>query len=89
MAEKKLADTKFIKVKVSNRNPEAEMQSTFVGGNNVVINGKEHIKHYRLQMEQEVMIPESFAAQLDRRSAVAKDKTGNPVKVPMYIVERI
>ena len=89
MAASKVKDTKFVKVIVSNRNPEAENQSTFVGGNNIVVDGVKTIKHYRLQLDKEVELPEPFVEQLKKRSVVGKDKKGNRVNVPMYIVEEV
>lgn len=87
MAEAKLKDSKFIKVTVSNRNPEADAQSTFVGSNMVVINGKPNIKHYRLKLGEEVELPEICVDQLRSRSMIGKDKKGNRVNVPLYLVE--
>ncbi len=88
MAEKKLVNTKFVTVVVTNRNPETETVSGFVGGNNVVIDGKPTIKHYRFQLGEEISIPENFVAQLKNRSQVAKDKKGNRINVPLYLVEK-
>ena len=83
-------DTPFIKVIVENRNPEAESQSTFVGGNNVVIKGKKNIKHYRIQLGKEVELPEPFVKQLKDRAHVIKDsKSGKLINVPLFVIETV
>ncbi len=89
MAEKKLVDSKFVKVVVENRNPEAETVSGFVGGNNVIINGESTIKHYRFQLGEEIEIPESFVGQLKNRSMVGKAKDGTRISIPQYIVTEV
>ncbi len=83
----KLVESKFTKVIVRNRNPEAEAMSTFVGSNNIVINGKKEIKHYRLQLDKEVELPEPCIDQLKTRSMVVKGKDGETKRVPMFLVE--
>ncbi len=85
----KVADTKFIKVKVSNRNPDSEEKSCFVGGNNVIIDGKSQIKHYTIQLDKTVELPESFVQQLKDRSMVIKSKDGSTKKIPLFVVEVI
>lgn len=85
--KQKFEDSKWIKVKVTSRNPEAEAQSGFVGSNMVVINGKPNIRHYRFQLDKEVELPEICVDQLKRRSMIGKDKKGNRVNVPLYLVE--
>ncbi len=89
MSTKKIVDTKFIKVKVSDRNPDTQSQSIFVGGNNVIINGEPTIKHYRIQPDKTVELPASFVDQLKARAQVGKDKAGNRVMVPLYLVEAV
>ena len=79
----KFKNSVFKKVIVSNRNPEDEAKSTFVGSNMVVIDGKPNIKHYRLQLDKEVELPEICIDQLKKRSYVGKDGK----KVPMFILE--
>ncbi len=85
--EKKLPDTPFIKVVVSNRNPESEERSAFVGGNNVIINGKSEIKHYTIELEKEVSLPDHFVDQLRKRSFVGKAKDGTTSHIPMFVVD--
>ncbi len=89
MSEVKLKDTKFIKVKVTDRNPDTESQSIFVGGNNVIVNGKPTIKHYRIQPDKVVELPEGFVDQLKARSQVGKAKDGTRISIPMYLVEKV
>ena len=89
MAEKKLVDSKWIKVIVEHRNPETETISSFVGGNGVIINGVSTIKHFRFKIGEEIEIPESFVEQLKNRSMVGKDKQGNRISIPMYLVEKV
>ncbi len=89
MAEKKLVDSKWIKVVVENRNPEAEAVSGFIGGNGVIINGVSTIKHFRFKLGEEIEIPESFVEQLKNRSMVGKDKQGTRISIPMYLVEKV
>ncbi len=84
-----LKDTKFIKVRVSNRNPDSEEKSCFVGGNNVIIDGKSQIKHYTIQLEKTVELPEPFVQQLKDRSMVMKSKDGSTKKIPLFVVEKV
>ncbi len=85
----KLKDSKWIKVIVSDRNPEAESQSIFVGGNNVVTDGKSEIRHFKVQPDKEVELPVSFVEQLETRARMAQDKEGNKISVPLYLVQRV
>ena len=81
-------DTKFVKVVVSNRNPESEERSCFVGGNNIVIDGIKEIKHYTIELDKEVELPEPFVEQLKNRSMVGKGKDGKTAHVKLFIVEK-
>ena len=85
---KKVEDTKFVAVVISNRNPESEERSCFVGGNNIIINGKPTIKHYTVQLNEEVSLPEPFIKQLKERSMVGKGKDGKIARVPLFVVEQ-
>ncbi len=89
MAEKKLVDSKWVKVIVEHRNPETEAISSFVGGNGIIINGKSTIKHFRFKIGEEIEIPESFVDQLKNRSMVGKDKDNNRISIPQYIVREV
>ncbi len=85
----KVTNTKFIKVKVSNRNTEDERGSTWIGGNNVIIDGKPTIKHYRIELDKVVELPESFVDQLKARSTVVQGKNKTTKKIPLFVVEVI
>ncbi len=89
MAAKKLEDTKYIKVRVSNRNPDSEEMSTFIGGNNVIINGTSNVKHYTIELDKEVELPEHFVTQLEDRSMVVQDKRKRNKRVKLFVVERV
>ncbi len=89
MAAVKVKDTPFVKVIVSNRNPESEERSTFVGGNMIIINGVSTIKHYQVQLDKEVELPEPFVKQLKDRAMVGKGKDGKIARVPLFVVEKV
>ena len=62
----------------------------YVGCNMVVADGEPNIQHYRFQLDKEVELPEVCVDQLKKRSYVVKDKkTGEHVKVPIYLVEQV
>lgn len=82
----KTADTKYKKVTISLRNPEAEGSSGFVGGV-VWENGAPTIKHFRFQLDKEVSLPVDFITQLKERGQVGLNKKGERVVVPTYLVE--
>ena len=88
MAVKKLVDSKYISVKGSQRNPDDERVSGFVGGV-VIKDGTAGIKHYRFQLDEEISIPEDFVTQLKNRSMVGKAKDGTRAYVPIYLVEKV
>ncbi len=85
----KRKDSTFKTVIISNRNPEVETASGFVGSNMVVIDGKPNIKHYRFQLDKEISLPEICIDQLKNRSTVGKGKDGTIVSLPLYIVEYV
>ena len=93
----KIKDTEFVTVIVSHRNPEAEGMSTFVGGNNIVINGKKFIKHYNIELGKEVSIPKPFVKQLENRAQVEVEKNkqgkqivgGKPIRRKLFVVEHV
>ena len=91
MAEKiaKLENTKFIEVVVTNRNTESETRSTFVGGNNIVIDGSKEIKHYTVQLEEKVSLPEPFVKQLEDRAYIIRGKDGKEKSIKIFVVERV
>ena len=87
MAEK-LVDTKFVEVIVENRDPESEERSCFVGGNNIIIDGKNDVVHYQVQLGEPVKLPEPFIEQLKTRAHIVQDKkTLKNKHVKLYTVE--
>ena len=89
MAATKLKDSVFKKVVISNRNPNEEAMSGFVGSNMVIIDGKPSIKHYRFKLDEEVELPEICIDQLKERSHVGKAKDGTQALIPIYIVKEL
>ena len=85
----KLEDSKWIDVIVTYRDPNNETPVVKVGGNNVVIDGKMTIKHYTMQVGEQVTLPECFVKDLEYRSHVIKGRNGLPKKVPILSVEKV
>ena len=88
MANTKLKDTEWKKVKVTYRDPENESVAVKVGGNNVVINGKRVLKQYTLEVDKEVELPVTFIKDLKNRFEMRK-KGDEVVKVPTLLVEEV
>jgi len=75
-------DTEYRKVLIEHSNPEVETPAGFVGGNDIIENGKNVVKHFRFQVGKEVELPVTFIKQLkDRKqivsvgSSTTKDKS--------------
>lgn len=85
----KLKDTPTKKVIISLRDPNNEADSGFVGGNNIVVNGVRTIKHFRFKLGEEIELPEPFVEQLKARAYVGRDRKGDTVRIPTYIVEEV
>jgi len=92
MAAKKVieenGDTKYIKVIIEHSNPEVETVSGFVGGNNVIENGKRVLKHYRFQLGKEIELPTTFVDDLRNRSMVTKGTNGLK-KIKIYNITTV
>jgi len=82
-------DTEFKTVIVTPRNPDEDIPSIYAGGNDVVINGKRTLKHYRIKPGEPVELPVTFIEQLKRRHYVGKGKNDEMTRLPMYVVEEV
>ncbi len=89
MAQDKIKDTEFKTIVVEHSNPETEAVSGYVGGNNLIINGKRAIKHYRFQIGKEIELPVTFIQDLKNRSMVLKGTGGKPRNVKLYSIAEV
>jgi len=70
-------DTEYKKVIIEHANPSVETPAGYVGGNNIIENGKHVIKHYRFQVGEEVELPVTFIKELKSRKHVLSIETEN------------
>ncbi len=84
-------DTEYKAVVVTHANPEVETPFCFVGGNDIIENGKHVLKHYRVQMGKQVELPETFIKQLKNRRIVLSvgSSTTKEKSVKLYNIEEV
>ncbi len=88
--EEVLEDTEFKSVIITAKNPEADLPVNFVGSNNIVIDGKREIKHYKFQLEREISLPVPHIEQLRNRHYVfGMNDDGSIKRVLIYNIEEV
>ena len=85
----KLADSKYVKVKITFRNPDLERPTISAATNRVIENGNMTLKSYRIKPGAEVELPEPVVDMLSERYYIVKDNRGKEQRLPMYFIERV